>query len=100
NGAYDAALADFDQAIELEPKHHLAYQRRGELHLERGQSDQAAADLEHAALLSPGNPEVRAALDRAARQRAALADTETTLAEPPSAPPSALAEAPSAQPVE
>lgn len=72
SGAYDAAVADFTAAVELEPDHHLAYLRRGELYAELGLLDLAVEDLERAAVLSPGDPEIVAALERATQQRAAI----------------------------
>jgi len=86
SGAYDAALADFSRAIELEPDHHLAYQRRGELLAERGLLDEAASNLEQAAMLSPGDPEIVAALDAVlARQQAVTAGAAETVPASPSA---------------
>ena len=69
SGDYDAAVADFTLAAELEADHHLAYQRRGELYAELGLLDLAVEDLERAALLSPGDPEIVAALERATDRR-------------------------------
>ena len=43
--AYDAAVADFDHAIRLDPKFHEAYLNRGTVRLVEGSSERAAADL-------------------------------------------------------
>lgn len=75
SGAYDSAIADFTRAVELEPDHHLAYQRRGELYVELGLLDLAVDDLERAALINPGDPEIMAALERAATQRESVIAT-------------------------
>ena len=85
SGAYDDAVADFTRAIELEPEHHLAYQRRGELYTELGLVDLAVDDLEQAMLLSPGDTEITAALERATAQRDRVAAAPPADSPPPAA---------------
>lgn len=101
SGSYDAALADFDAAIELQADHYLAYLRRGELHAERGELDLARADLQQAAALNPGDPEIMAALERtesppapavAADAPEAVSPPETAAAPASEAPVTAAAE--------
>jgi|GEM_PF-4472351 len=85
SGAYDDAVADFTRAIELEPEHHLAFQRRGELYTELGLVDLAVDDLEQALLLSPGDAEITAALERATAQRERVATAPAAGTQPPAA---------------
>ncbi len=66
SGSYDAAIADFDAAIEMQADHYLAYLRRWRaLCRARRGSISPSADLEQAAALNPGDPEIIAALERA-----------------------------------
>ena len=59
----DAALADFNRAIEVNPRHASAYLGRANLLRAQGQLDQALADLDQAIRLNPENaqPSTRAA---------------------------------------
>src|SRR5215467_2572573 len=52
-GDHDHAIADFDQAVKLDPRNALAYIHRGEIHRRRGDSDRAIADAGQAIKLSP-----------------------------------------------
>ena len=45
---YDAALADVDRAIELDPEFAAAYYNRGRVHNAMGNSSEARADLKSA----------------------------------------------------
>jgi tetratricopeptide (TPR) repeat protein len=50
-GNRDRAIADFNQAIQLEPKYVLAYTNRGIAHKSRGDFDRAIADFTEAITL-------------------------------------------------
>ena len=78
----------------LEPEHHLAYQRRGEVYTELGLLDRAIIDLERAVMLSPGDSEVVLALNRAIEQRDQVAGTLGDDATPVFSPPEIVAAAP------
>jgi tetratricopeptide (TPR) repeat protein len=52
---YDRALADYDQAIRLDPKHLEAYNGRGFLHRMKGQYDRAIADIDEVLRVQPWN---------------------------------------------
>ncbi len=52
-GQSDAARADFDRAIEVNPKHAPAYVGRANLLRTQGNLDQALADLDQAIRLNP-----------------------------------------------
>ena len=52
-GNRDRAIADFNQAIQLEPKYALAYNNRGIAHKSRGDFDTAIADFTEAIALDP-----------------------------------------------
>ena len=45
---YDSAIADFTQAIRLDPKNAVAYYGRGEAYLEKGQRAAAERDFAQA----------------------------------------------------
>ena len=54
-GQYDRAIADFDQAVRLDPKFTLALNNRGDAHNQADrQSDRAIADFDQAIRLDPG----------------------------------------------
>lgn len=75
---YDAALADYDQAIELDPSLAQAYSNRGMIYAELQQYDAALADYGHAIDLDPNFAQAysnRGAIYRDLQQYdAALAD--------------------------
>jgi tetratricopeptide (TPR) repeat protein len=50
---YERAIADYDRAIELDPKYAMAYHNRGLSHYNRRDYDQAIADYSHAIQLNP-----------------------------------------------
>jgi tetratricopeptide (TPR) repeat protein len=53
NGDYDKALADFNQAIQLDPKVAVAYNIRGAVYFHKGAYDRAFADFNQAIQLDP-----------------------------------------------
>jgi lipoprotein NlpI len=53
SGAYDLAIADFDQALKLNPYSATSLRRRGEARHGLGQYDRALADFDQAIELSP-----------------------------------------------
>jgi tetratricopeptide (TPR) repeat protein len=52
-GEYDRAIADFDEAIRLNPKFAIAYYNRGNSHWHKGEYDRAIADFDEAIRLDP-----------------------------------------------
>jgi tetratricopeptide (TPR) repeat protein len=52
---YNEAIADFSEAIKLNPKHDYANLARGLLYFQQNQYREAKADLEKAATLDPEN---------------------------------------------
>ena len=52
---YDRAIADFDQAIKLNPNHDLAFYNRGLAFRDKGEIDRAVADFGQAIRLDPKN---------------------------------------------
>ncbi len=52
-GQYDQAIADYDEAIKLNPKLAGAYANRGNAYENKGQDDQAIADYDEAIELKP-----------------------------------------------
>jgi predicted aspartyl protease len=55
NGQYDKAIADFDEAIRLNPQDALIYANRGRARYRKGDNDQAIADYGEAIRLNPLN---------------------------------------------
>jgi len=53
-GNLEQAVADFDKAVSLDPKHTRAWALRGQCRLRQGRFDQAAKDLDRALELQPG----------------------------------------------
>jgi tetratricopeptide (TPR) repeat protein len=53
---HEAALKDFNKAIELNPKYTVAIANRGVTHENLGQKDEAIADLEGALAINPNSP--------------------------------------------
>ncbi len=52
-GEYDRAIADYDQALRLDPKYAHAYNNRGGAYQDKGEYDRAIADYEQALRLDP-----------------------------------------------
>jgi tetratricopeptide (TPR) repeat protein len=52
-GENDHAIADYDQAIKLDPKNALAFNNRGNVYGANGDSDRAIADYDQAIKLNP-----------------------------------------------
>ncbi|MBN3925300.1 serine/threonine-protein kinase [Nostoc sp. NMS4] len=52
-GNYEGAVEDFNQAIKLNPRNALAYNRRGDAYYRLGDYEQAQADSSQAILLNP-----------------------------------------------
>ncbi|MDR2700912.1 MAG: CHAT domain-containing protein [Spirochaetaceae bacterium] len=52
-GDYDSAIADYTQAIALEPKDYYAYNNRGLAYVAKGELDRAIADYTQAIALNP-----------------------------------------------
>jgi tetratricopeptide (TPR) repeat protein len=50
---YDRAIADFNEAIRLDPKYALAFYQRGNAYGRKGDPDRAIADLDEAIRLNP-----------------------------------------------
>jgi tetratricopeptide (TPR) repeat protein len=50
---YDRAIADFDQAVKLEPNSFKAYFERGNVYIQKGDNDRAFADYTQAIRLNP-----------------------------------------------
>jgi Flp pilus assembly protein TadD len=55
NGQYECAIADLDQAIELDPKNATYLLNRGIAHAQNGEFDNAIADYSESIRLSPRN---------------------------------------------
>ncbi len=51
---YEAAIADLDQLVTLQPNHALAFNRRGHSKAELNRHDQAIADFDKAIAIDPG----------------------------------------------
>jgi len=56
---YDRAIADFTEAIEIDPKHVSAYNDRGLAHTSKGDYARAIADVTRAVELSSAKPPTR-----------------------------------------
>jgi lipoprotein NlpI len=58
-GNQDRAIADFDQAIMLDPNRALVFGYRGDAYLDKGDYDRAIADFDRAAALDPNDVDAR-----------------------------------------
>ncbi len=88
NGALDAALAEFEEVIRINPNSAKAYDRRAGLYLKRGEIDKAIADYDELIRLDPkaaSNYQARARLllDKGEFDRAA-ADLSNAISLSPS----------------
>ena len=54
-GEFDRAIADYDQALQLNPKDQQAYVRRGAAYRAKGKPDRAVADCAQAMQLNSKN---------------------------------------------
>jgi len=72
-GDNDRAIADYDQAIQFDPKYAAAYKNRGYTYLGRGDHDWAIAAFDQALKLNPS----------LAKSREGLARVQGLLAKPP-----------------
>jgi Flp pilus assembly protein TadD len=61
---YKAAVADFDEAIRLDPRDADAYQSRGAMHEELGNAAAARADYAKALEILPEHEDARESLAR------------------------------------
>ena len=68
-GDYDAAIADYTQAIWLNPNDDMAYCNRGLTYNDKGDLDAAIADYEAALRINPNHPNARSNLETARRSR-------------------------------
>ena len=100
---FDAAVADFTEALRLRPDHAAAHSNRAAVHARRGDLDQALADLNEAVRLEPGSAAALNNRGNVQRRRgdldAALADYDAAVAVVPAltrpgSPPSSTATAP------
>ena len=66
---YDQAIADYTQAIRLNPNYALAYYNRGNVYYRKGDYDRAIADYEAVLRINPNDADARRNLERARQQR-------------------------------
>lgn len=66
----DLALADYDALLEIDPRNAEAYQRRGDIHLKKGNREKAKTDFQEALKLDPKNDAAKKALVTLAPQSA------------------------------
>ena len=52
-GEFDKAIAEFSRAVLLDPQNSLAYEGRGNAHVNKGEFDKAIADYTHALKIEP-----------------------------------------------
>jgi tetratricopeptide (TPR) repeat protein len=69
-GDYDTAIAEFTEAIRLDPNFTAAYFDRGYSYCKKGDWDRAIADFEAALRLMPDRDSIRETLENARRQQA------------------------------
>ena len=66
---FDRAIADFTEAIRLDPNPDLAYQWRGDAYSDKGEYDKAIADYTESIRLDPNNEETKSLLEEAKAKR-------------------------------
>jgi tetratricopeptide (TPR) repeat protein len=59
---YDRAIADYSEAIRINPNYAVAYSNRGNLLQARGRREDAIADVQRALAIDPNHERSRAAL--------------------------------------
>src|SRR5438552_2753233 len=55
-GQYDQAIADYNEALKINPRSSLAYENRGNVYTVKGQYDQAISDYDKAMEINPTGP--------------------------------------------
>ena len=68
-GDYDQAIADYNQAIRLNPNYGMAYYNRGSAYADKRDYDRAIADFEVALRINPNDANARTNLEAARRER-------------------------------
>jgi len=66
---WDKAIADYTQAIRLDPNDDEKYNDRGAAYYNKGDFDSAIADFESALRINPNNSYTKKALEEAKRRR-------------------------------
>ena len=75
NRDFARAIADFDQAIRLDPNFARAYRNRGFAHFNKGDYDRAIADYEAALRIDPNHTLARGNIENARRELSRLASS-------------------------
>lgn len=78
SGAYDRAIANFSEAIRLDPRNALAFSNRGAAYANKGDNDRAIADYSEAIRIDPKNA---SALDNRGRAYAKKGDNDRAIAD-------------------
>jgi tetratricopeptide (TPR) repeat protein len=63
-GDYDRAIADYSEAIRIDPNYAVAYSNRGNLFEAKGRREEAIADFRRALAISPNHERSMDALRR------------------------------------
>lgn len=71
-GDYDQAIADYNEAIRLDPDDALTYIGRGDVYYSKGDYDRAVADYDTAVQIDPAYDEARQNLKQALEAKATL----------------------------
>jgi tetratricopeptide (TPR) repeat protein len=67
-GDLDRAIADYGQAIKINPNYVNAYYNRGNMYLTKGDNNKAISDLEAVLRINPNDTEARALLEKTRQQ--------------------------------